>query len=300
MYFIPGLAFPVEQYSATTGASEGVVANGAGNNNSYYSIFTDNQTGFPVIDFGQQMVVTTAGSMTVTTTTNNTYLMAVAARSGYGYFTEPSTGALAQMNISQMSPISSVNAGNLPWTMDATSINGQDSIVVMTKGDTALYLFNNQLAMESTIPFNGITSAPTIQQRVQTNAGWMVQAFGSGPAANLGAVLAVYDQSLVFWSVDSTNTLHQEHQVTLTGNPILIAKDETHGAVIVAFANLANGTITMQSINMKTYQATDLTSPSTLPVGFMAGGILVSPDGSKIYVGGTLNGQPAFYVLQNQ
>ena len=129
----------------------------------------------------------------------------------------------------------------------------------------------------------------------------MVQAFGSGPAVNLGAFLSVYDQSLVFWSVDTTNTLHIEHQVTLTGNPFLIAKDETHGAVIVAFLNLTNGTITMQSIDMKTYQATNLTSPSTLPVGFMAGGILVSPDGSKIYtVGLGPNGQPAFYVLQNQ
>ncbi|MGC9293258.1 MAG: hypothetical protein ACP5EP_11160, partial [Acidobacteriaceae bacterium] len=99
---------------------------------------------------------------------------------------------------------------------------------------------------------------------------------------------------------DSTNTMHVDNQETLSGTPFLIAKDETHGAIIVAFLDLTKGTTTMQSIDMKTYQATNLTSPSTLPVGFMAGGIMVSPDGSKIYTVGTLNGQPQFYVLQNQ
>ena len=300
VYFIPGVAFPVEQYSATTGASQGVYnPNASGPTNSLYSISVDNQTGFPVVDYGRQWILNFGLDEAITQ--NGNFLMAISALNGYGYVLQPEAGEIGQFNASQASsPITSVSAEVLPWAIDATSINGQDGIVVFSKGDTALQLFNNQLAKEDTIPLSGITTAPIIQQRVQTDAGWMVQAFGSGPAANLGALLAVYDQSLVFWSVDTTNTLHVDHQVTLTGNPILIAKDETHGAVIVAFANLANGTITMQSINMKTYQATNLTSPSTLPTGFMAGGILVSPDGTKIYVGGTLNGQPAFYILQNQ
>ena len=298
VYLAAGLPFQIQEYSTVDGTNKGALSNSTANN---YSIATDNQTGDIFADEnGQNLLVYTSSGLPGSLAA--TGLMAVTAQSGYGYVTQPSAGKIGQCNISQgCTALTSVSAGNQPWTMDAATVNSSDAVVVYSKQDTALQLFNNQLVQDSHLTLAGVTQASAVATAtLNVGGGWMVQMLGSGPAAGTGAFLSVYDKSLVFWNVDSTNTLHVDHQSTLTGTPILIAKDETHGAVIVASVDLTKGVTTMQSFDMKTFTATSLTSPSTLPVGFMPGGILVSTDGTKIYVGGTLNGQPGFYLLNNQ
>jgi DNA-binding beta-propeller fold protein YncE len=67
----------------------------------------------------------------------------------------------------------------------------------------------------------------------------------------------------------------------------MIAPDPTHGAFILASADTTNGVTTLQSISATSpYTSTTITSASALPVGFLASGILVSDDGSKIYLAG--------------
>jgi hypothetical protein len=59
---------------------------------------------------------------------------------------------------------------------------------------------------------------------------------------------------------------------------------------------------TMQAFDLATLTGTNIASASTLPLGFLASDVVVSSDGTKLYVGGInfTNGNPAFYILNNQ
>ena len=68
-------------------------------------------------------------------------------------------------------------------------------------------------------------------------------------------------------------------QVVLTDTPFRIAADVTHGAVIVAYANPANGTTTYASVDVASGTVTPLLNTSSL----LSVGLAVSSDGTNLY-----------------
>ncbi len=306
-YFTPGVPFPVEKYSLANGTNEGTLF-GGGNE----SIAVDNKTGdviatqyIPTISTGNpnddEMQLQNSASNNVL---NNGYLLVgITAIGGYGYVTQPNLGQIDKIDLSQMAIVASLSdtagAGNYPYTMDAATVNSADTIAVYSEEDTTIRLFDSNLNAITDLPLTGITKATAYPLADNDSGGsWSLKLFSSGTVAFLSG----YDKSLVTATLDSTLTLHLAHQITLTGNPIGIAKDETHQAVIVWYADILTGMTTMQSFDLATLTGTKIASADTLPVGFLASDVVVSSDGTKLYVGGInpANGQPAFYILQNK
>lgn len=294
-YFAPGAPFPIEKYSLSNGTNEGTML-GTGNE----AVAVDNQTGdvFATQDNGTQ--IQGSGSSNVL---NNGYpLIGITAIGGYGYVTQPNLAQISKIDLSQLAIVTSISggteAGNYPYTMDAATVNGADTIAVYSEEDTTIRLFDGNLNAITNLPLTGITKGTAYPLADNGAGGWPLKLFSSGTVAFLSG----YDKSLVTATLDSTLTLHLAHQVTLTGNPIGIAKDETHQAIIVWYADILTGMTTMQSFDLATFTGTDIASASALPVGFLASDVVVSADGTKLYIGGIdfATGQPKFYILQNQ
>jgi hypothetical protein len=241
------------------------------------------------------------------------------ARNGYGYVTEPNVGNpgdVEQFTISKTMGLtvgSSVAAGFGPYAIDAATVNSADAIVVYSGGDTTARLFNNGLSLDSpAVTLTNITGFVTVQNATNNpgkQGGWPLRIIGSGSAGTVG-LLSSYDNVLDFLTISSGNVLSWPGvgptfgSVALTGNPYLIAPDATHGAFIVASADTTNGVTTLQSISATSpYTATTITPNPALPAGFLASGILVSDDGTKIYVAGFIGTDttktPMFYAIAN-
>jgi hypothetical protein len=194
-----------------------------------------------------------------------------------------------------MAITSSVAAGSYPWAIDAATVNGKDFVAVYSAQDTTIRIFDNSLTQISSLALTGVTEGSA-----QGNpGGWPLRLFQSGTVV----LLSSFDKLLVTATLDSTQTtLQLAKQATLTGNPVGIAKDETHQKVVVWYADTATGMTTMQSFDLATLTGTNIASSSTLPLGFLASDVVVSSDGTKLYVGGInfTSGNPAFYILNNQ
>jgi len=224
--------------------------------------------------------------------------MAVAAKSGLGYVTEPSAGQIGQWNLSQSNPsLISVAAGNNTWTVDASTVNSADAIATYSKEDTTISLFDKNLNLKSYLTLTGVTAASVVQANTAgTRGGWPIRFIGSQIA-----LLDVPDNRLVFASVSSSNILREAGRVTLTGNPSWIAADPTNNRVVIICDDLTNGKTILRAYNATTYAETDISSASTLPQGFLAENVVVSDDGKSLYVAGIdATGQPAFFIIPNQ
>jgi hypothetical protein len=291
-YFAPGFPFLVQEYLLANGTNTSGTSNATILGNDDYAIAVDNQTGDVLTEVGGTEIQN-SGSTNILSSSNT--LLAVAALNSYGYVTAPNVGMIGQINnLSQMAITGSVAAGSYPWAIDAATVSGKDLVAVYSEQDTTIRIFDNSLTPISSLVLTGVSEGTA-----QDNAGgWPLRLFQSGTAA----LLSSFDKVLVTATLDSTQTLHLAQQATLTGNPIGIAKDETHQKVVVWYANTATGMTTMRSFDLATLTGTSIASASTLPVGFLASDVVVSSDGTKLYVGGInfTNGNPAFYVLNNQ
>jgi hypothetical protein len=291
-YFAPGFPFLVQEYLLADGTNTSGTSNGTILGNDDYAIAVDNQTGDVLTEVSGTEIQNSGSNNTLSST--NT-LLAIAALNGYGYVTEPNAGIIGQINnLSQMAITSTVAAGSFPWAIDAATVNSTDLVAAYSEQDTTIRIFNNSLTPISSLTLTGVAKGSA-----QGNAGgWPLRFFQSGTVA----LLSSYDKLLVTATLDSTQTLHLAQQAPLTGNPIGIAKDETHQKVVVWYADTATGMTTMQAFDLATLTGTNIASASTLPLGFLASDVVVSSDGTKLYVGGInfTNGNPAFYILNNQ
>jgi hypothetical protein len=296
-YFAPGFPFLVQEYLLAEGTNTSGTSNGTILANDDYAIAVDNQTGDVLTEVSGTEIHNSGSSNTLS---NGNTLLAIAALNGYGYVTEPNAGIIGQINLSQMAinNSNSVDAGSYPWAIDAATVNSKDLVAVYSEQDTTIRIFDNSLTPISSLLLTGVTEGNTIL--AQGNAGgWPLRFFQSGTVA----LLSSFDKLLVTATLDSTQTtLQLAKQTTLTGNPIGIAKDETDRKVVVWYADAATGMTTMQSFDLATLTGTNIASASTLPLGFLASDVVVSSDGTKLYVGGIdfVTGNPAFYVLNNQ
>ncbi|MGA2834539.1 MAG: hypothetical protein ABSE55_15840 [Terracidiphilus sp.] len=290
-YFAPGFPFPVQEYLLSSGAGNGTTLE-----DDDYAIAVDNQTGDVLTEVSGAEIQNSASNSTLSS--SNT-LLAIAALNSHGYVTEPNAGIIGQINnLSQMAISSTVAAGSFPWAIDAATVNGEDFVAVYSEQDTTIRIFDSTLTPISSLALTGVTEGNTILAQGNGAGGWPLRFFQSGTVA----LLSSFDKLLFTATLDSTQTLHLVKQATLTGNPIGIAKDETHQKVVVWYADTTTGMTTMQSFDLATLTGTNIASASTLPLGFLASDVVVSSDGTKLYVGGInfTNGNPAFYILNNQ
>ncbi len=302
-------SYPVQKYATADGASQGTVM---GENN--LSIAVDDQTGDLITNesttegsltgtiYATSILGNSANANTITIAHSAiSILMAVAAKSGVGYATDTAAGTLDQIDLSQMAVIDSVPSGIDPWAMDVATVKNTDLIATYSVQDTTLRYFDKNLDLISSLPLTGVTG----DTGKDFTGGWPLKLFASGTVA----LLSSYDKLLITASLDTTNTLQLAKQISLAGNPIGLAKDEAHQAIIVWYANTATGVTTVQSFDLATLTPKTIDA-SSLPVGFEASGILVSSDGTKLYVGGinftddAVHGfkanQPSLYILKNQ
>jgi hypothetical protein len=324
-YFNPGYGFDIQEFSLSSETNEGTVPLQSSLLNENYAITVDSGstgTGAVLSDVAFQAVNSNVGNSTtgiIPASSNlpNDELASIVARNGFGYVTEPNVanpGYLAQFTISttlgQGTP-STVAAGVSPYAIDAATVNNADAIVVFSGGDTTVRLFSNTPALESTSPvLSNITELGTVHTTNTSQGsaigGWPLRIIGSGTAAGTVGLLSSYDNVLDFLTISSGNVLSWPTggYVTVAGNPYLIAPDATHGAFIVASADTTNGVTTLQRISTtSSYAATTITPNPALPAGFLASGILVSDDGTKIYVAGFIGTDttktPMFYAIAN-
>jgi hypothetical protein len=327
-YFNPGYVFAIQEFLLSTGANEGTASLVGPDVTQDSSITVDggtSGTGAVLSDVAFQAVNSTTGNAnTGIIASNGTDLATIVARNGYGYVTEPGAGYVGQFKISTttgLGTISTVAAGNGPYAIDAATVNSADAIVVYSGGDTTVHLFNNSLGLDGTaVTLSNITPLGTVltanaaaTPEPAAKGGWPLRILGgSGSAAGTVGLLSSYDNDNVldFLTISSGNVLSWPGvgptlgSVALTGNPYMIAPDATHGAFIVASADTTNGVTTLQSISTtSSYAATTITPNPALPTGFLASGVLVSDDGSKIYLAGFIGTDttktPMFYSIAN-
>jgi hypothetical protein len=290
-YFVPGFQFVIQEYSLTNGSKTGTIAY-----SGFYSAAFDDKS-------GNFLAVAETGNAVLDFSTNggvntNSQPMAVAAKSGLGYVTEPSAGQVGQWNLAQSNPtLMSVAAGNNTWTIDASTVNGADAVAAYSKEDTTISLFDKNLNLKSYLTLTGVTAASVVQANTAgTGGGWPIRFIGSQIA-----LLGVPNNLLVFASISSSNVLREAGRVTLTGNPSWIAADSTNNRIVVVYDDLTNGKTIIRAYNAATYAETDIVSASTLPTGFAVANVLVSDDGKNLYVAGIdATGNPAFFILANQ
>jgi carbon monoxide dehydrogenase subunit G len=297
-YFVPGFSFPVQEYLLAFGTNTSGTSNGIILGIDDYAIAVDNQTGDVLAEVSGTEIQNSGSS---TTLSSSNTLLGIAALNGYGYVTEPDADMVGQINnLSQMAITSTVatEKESHPWAIDAATVGSTDFVAVYSEQDTTIRIFDNSLTPISSLALTGVTGGNTILAQSNGAGGWPLRFFQSGTVA----LLSSFDKLLVTATLDSTQTLHLAKQATLTGNPIGIAKDETHQKVVVWYADPATGMTTMQSFDLATLTGTSIASASTLPLGFLASDVIVSSDGTKLYVGGInfTYGNKTFYVLNNQ
>jgi hypothetical protein len=269
-YFAPGFPFPVQEYLLSSGAGNGTTLE-----DDDYAIAVDNQTGDVLTEVSGAEIQNSASNSTLSS--SNT-LLAIAALNSHGYVTEPNAGIIGQINnLSQMAISSTVAAGSFPWAIDAATVNGEDFVAVYSEQDTTIRIFDSTLTPISSLALTGVTEGNTILAQGNGAGGWPLRFFQSGTVA----LLSSFDKLLFTATLDSTQTLHLVKQATLTGNPIGIAKDETHQKVVVWYADTTTGMTTMQSFDLATLTGTNIASASTLPLGFLASDVVVSSDSSR-------------------
>jgi hypothetical protein len=132
---------------------------------------------------------------------------------------------------------------------------------------------NINIALKGALTLTGITPASQVPA---LSGGWQLVALGSGSASGTAAFLSQFDGTLVFVDLNSMTELRR---ASLQGVPFRIAADETHGTIVVAFADVAAGLTRFASVDVSTATVTALTSTSNL----LSVGLLVSADGTQIY-----------------
>ena len=134
--------------------------------------------------------------------------------------------------------------------------------------DKATMTFVKSLSLTGITPEDQLVGSP--------NGGWQVVTFGSGTAAGKAAFLSQFDRKLVLVDL---NTMTEQGRVTLSGIPLRIAADATHGTVIVAFADVNAGLTRFAKVDVATAAVTNLNATSSL----LATGFAVSSDGSALF-----------------
>jgi hypothetical protein len=180
-------------------------------------------------------------------------------------------------------------SGTQPWSLAMVTLGMETDAIVYSRESTEIRQYSVLDLNDSTLitfrnafTLTGITAEDQLQGSV--NGGWQVVAFNSGLASGTGAFLSQFDRTLVFIDLNSMTELRR---VTLQGIPFRITPDETHGAVIVALADVNTGLTRYAKVDVASATVINLNSTSSL----LTTGLAVSTDGSSIY--GAMRGELA-------
>ncbi|MFZ0306035.1 MAG: hypothetical protein WAL75_25340 [Terracidiphilus sp.] len=188
-------------------------------------------------------------------------------------------GAVGSIDLSGTTfPTQSAALGQVPWAVQMTSLtSGVTNCVVFDAGNLNLSVLTMpSLTVNKSVTLAGLTPIP--KAGTSPVGGWQLAVFNSGPAAGTAAVLSQADDVVVFVNL---STGQEIRRVTLSGSPIRIATDSTHGNLIVAVADTDHRQTTFQSIGVSTGAVETLQATSPLLVT----GLGVSQDGSNLFVG---------------
>ena len=220
----------------------------------------------------------------------NGSFLGTAANGTTGCITRQNANLLSCFTTATMSaPLrSTASTGAEPWLVEILTL----PVVSTPELDAVVfYRQSTELRRYSTVDMSmrGIalsTTGVTPKSQLAVGVGvWRLVVFRSGPAAQTGALLSEVEGLVIFFDVNSMKELRR---VTLTGIPVVnMAADETHGTVIVAKADKK-----FVRVDVATGTQTPLVSQSPFP----AMGLIVSPDGTKLFA--ARRGQ--LVVLSNQ
>lgn len=212
-------------------------------------------------------------------------VMGSAADNGYAGFTQPTNNSASFYNLtggknSQPTVVTASGLGNYPEPIVMATYGPETDAFVVSVNDSPCALHKVRVAdaytgEESALPLPSCTSMSAVQAANPVAGGWQIVAFDDGPASGTIVVLSAYDQTLWFVN-ESAWTITKS--VKLSGVPFRIAEDVTHGAVIVAYVDIANAMTTYASVSVPSGVVTPLTSTSNL----LSVGLVVSTDGTKI------------------
>jgi hypothetical protein len=240
-------------------------------------IAADNATGFVVIDGNiyDPAALTILNGQAVPHN-NFTAGSAVSSANGASCSLQVALGDISCVGSLTAVPLTTATApaGNQPWSVSMVPFGLElDALVYARDGLTLDRISVPDMTLKGSLTLTGFTPASLL---ATTNGGWHVVTFGSGIAAGNAAVLSAADAAL---SIVDLTTMAESHRIALPGAPFRIAPDATHGAVIVAFSDVAAGVTRYASVDVATGTLKTLTSTSTqLSVGFG-----VSADGTKLY-----------------
>jgi hypothetical protein len=221
----------------------------------------------------------------------------VATKNGLGCSTQPQPPQSVQVNLSCFvvsltlfnPPFRSVVSGTQPWSLAMVTLGMETDAIVYSRESTEIRQYSVLDLNDSTLitfknAFTLTEITPDDQLQGSVNGGWQVVAFSSGLASGTAAFLSQFDRTLVFIDLNSMTELRR---VTLQGIPFRIAPDETHGAVIVALADVNAGLTRYAKVDVASATVINLNSTSSL----LTTGLVVSTDGSSIY--GAMRGELA-------
>ncbi len=277
---------PVDKFTLPAGSSDGTINTGGDT-----GIAVDDKTGYVVLSgnagttINELLWFDQSGNLQGASASNGEVVVAAAAKNGIGCTTQPAAGLLSCVDLTQFSPpMTSVAAGTEPWSLAMVTLGSgttaETDAIVYSRESTEIRRYSVAnvngtigITLQGALTLSGIT--PESQIPVQ-DGGWQLVAFGSGPAAGTAAFLSQYDKTLVFVNLASMTEIGR---VALQGVPFRIAADETHGTVVVAFADVPAGLTRFAKVDVATGTVTNLTATSNL----LSVGLLVSADGANIY-----------------
>lgn len=218
----------------------------------------------------------------------------VAAGSGFGCVSVPGDGgvsifpvtsplAFPQSGTQEVSIPPGTKTGTSPGPVAMSTLNGQPACIVYDTSDLTLstvqvttVLGSPETQLLGTIQVPNLLTANQAHQQ-STRPGWQLATFNSGPSQGASALLSDADNAVVF---DDLSGGQEIRRVSLSGIPFDIVPDDALGVAIVANADPSAGVTRFQTIDPATGTVT------TLPIttSFLATGMAVSSDGTKLFV----------------
>jgi len=210
-------------------------------------------------------------------------VMAVAARNGYGCFTQPGNNSASCYPLTGTDIVSVVTAsglGSQPEPIAMATFGGEtEAFVVSMDGTSSLYQVRAADAYageKKALPLPGVTSISTVQAKNPVAGGMQVIVFDSGSASGTIAVLSTYDQLLLLINVSTWTVTHSVPLPCAT--PFRIATDVADGNIVVACADPADVMTTYLAVSASSGAVT--TRKSTSPL--LSVGLGISSDGKTI------------------
>ena len=261
-----------------------------------YGIAFDEATGHLVTTHNSRVVaVWTEDGELVFAGGNGSVLLAAAARGGYACLSQDGDDLLSSLNLNQLpAPLISTAIGDIPFSVAMTQLPNEGPVCsVFNVGDrvfSVVKIPEMQLLRFSTI-FD-VTSAYDV---AAGRGGWQLAVFHSGPRAGIAALLAQADNLLVLMDLPTGQEIRRVN-LEADSNPFRIAADEANGKLIVALADAETGTTKFIAVDPLDGSVANLEAVAP----FLATGLAVSSDGTKLYAAGKRVSALSFAALDNR